>query len=413
MVHSYEKLYAYMDSIPIIDAHEHLMPERESLADGGLDLIGALMAQYVPTVFNAAGMGKGRQWLTDKAVPLNERWAAFSPLIPAVRQTGYFRTVLYALKELYGIERLDDTTYKAANECIRGDLKPGWYDTVLKNKCRIERILNQSPWGHDEGYNDFAPDIVREPIELNYIIDGGYKHTDAFGRLLDKYGGGGMGVDEFCRNWVQSYHGVKHGIKISANIPFPRPTTAEANAQLSTYRTNRNAPCDRLILYTLHKIIELCGEYGLVAAVHCGIIWDNWQDFYIMEPRNVYQALMTYRGTTFDLYHAAIPWVREMGVIGNQYPNANLNLTWAHEISPAMTRHFLDEWMDLVPLNKMIGFGADSRTPFLTVGNRKITFENIAAVLAKRIDGGLMDYAEAEMVCKMWLYDNPKRVYKL
>jgi len=78
-----------------------------------------------------------------------------------------------------------------------------------------------------------------------------------------------------------------------------------------------------------------------------------------------------------------------------------------------MTISFLDDWIDLVPLNKIIGFGADSITPFLTVGVRKRTFDNIAEALSRRVIQGEMNREEAEEICRMWLYDNPKRIYRL
>jgi len=66
-----------------------------------------------------------------------------------------------------------------------------------------------------------------------------------------------------------------------------------------------------------------------------------------------------------------------------------------------------------VPLNKIIGFGADGKSPFLTAGVRRRTFDNIAEVLSRRVIRGEMNIEEAEAICCMWLYDNPKRIYRL
>jgi hypothetical protein len=401
-----ERLIEHMEGLTIIDAHEHLMSEEESLADGGLDIMGALLNQYVPLVLSSAGMGKKREWLRDRNVPLDERWQAFKEYLPYVVHTGLYDTINMAVQALYGIKRLDESNFYEVNERIRNDLKPGYYDRLLKGHCKIERILNQRPWGKNDGYDDFVTDITLEVVEFQWS-------SANLRRLWEKYGSPDMNIDEFAENWISSYAGKHHGIKIHSGIPFPKPSFEEAQTQFAHYQKDRTGTRDKACLYLLHKAIELCGKYNLTVAVHCGIFWDCWRDFYKTSIENIVPFAMTYRDTIFDIYHAGMPWVREAGVAGNQYPNVNLNLTWTHEISPVMTKSFLNEWIDLVPLNKIIGFGADSETPFLTAGNRRRTFDNIAEVLARRVTGGEMSIEEAEEICRMWLYDNPKKIYRL
>jgi len=405
-----EILIGHMDGLTIIDAHEHLISEEESLANGGVDIMDALLTHYITTPFHSAGMEKTRAWLSDKNVPLDERWGALKPYLPSVAHTGYYRTANMAVQALYGIKRLDESNFYEVNELIKSDLKPGYYDRLLKDHCKIERILNQSSLGKNDGYNDFVTLINREPMNLQYDLNFG---NDQLRGLWKKYGEPGMNLDEFSEKWISSYIGKHHGVKIRSYVPFPKPSFEEAQTQFDNYLKVSTAPRDKACLYLLHKMLELCGKYNLTVAVHCGIIWECWQDFYWTSVKNIVQAAMMYRDTTFDFYHASIPWVREAGVAGNQYPNVNLNLTWTHEISPAMTISFLDEWIDLVPLNKIIGFGADAKMPFITAGVRRRTFDNIAEVLSRRVKGGEMDIEEAKEICRMWLYDNPKRIYGL
>lgn len=39
------------------------------------------------------------------------------------------------------------------------------------------------------------------------------------------------------------------------------------------------------------------------------------------------------------------------------YPHVNLNLCWSHCVSEQMTKNMINEWLDLIPVNKIIGFG--------------------------------------------------------
>ena len=109
-----------------------------------------------------------------------------------------------------------------------------------------------------------------------------------------------------------------------------------------------------------------------------------------------------------------MPWVREAGLIGKNFPNVWLNLCWSHIVSPEMTVNTLKEWVDLVPVNKIIGFGGDYGKPVEKVyGHLLMARENIARVLGDRVSRGLMSRGEALEIARKWFCTNPKRLYGL
>jgi hypothetical protein len=206
------------------------------------------------------------------------------------------------------------------------------------------------------------------------------------------------------------------GIKIVADLPGECVVPQDGWRLMEKLRTKGldGPEARQLGIYLTHGALARAGKVGLVVAVHCGIIWDCWQDFARNHPRNMILLLRRYRDTAFDLYHGGMPWVREMAVIGNQYPNAHLNLVWCHQISPYMTEHMLNEWIDLVPLNKIIGFGGDNCDgPEKTYGVLRMMQENIARALSVRIERRQLSESRALDICRMWLYENPRRIYAL
>jgi hypothetical protein len=79
-----------------------------------------------------------------------------------------------------------------------------------------------------------------------------------------------------------------------------------------------------------------------------------------------------------------------------------------------MVLNSLDEWIDIVPTNKIIGFGGDVQTlPQHMVGMLDVAEETLATALARRIARGRLDLPGAKRILKAWLYDNPARVYGL
>jgi hypothetical protein len=164
-----------------------------------------------------------------------------------------------------------------------------------------------------------------------------------------------------------------------------------------------------------HLAADALGRANMIYACHSGILWNNWNDFYSVHPKNLIPLLQAYRHTHFDLWHAGIPWQRTVGVMGKTFPNLSLNLCWSHAISPRMSASLLDEWIDLMPVNKIIGFGGDNEVGRVekTWGHLVMARQNIARALARRIGDGLMSEPEAVDLARAFLYDNPKRIYGL
>jgi len=117
--------------------------------------------------------------------------------------------------------------------------------------------------------------------------------------------------------------------------------------------------------------------------------------------------------TRFDLYHMGMPYVRETAIMGKNFPNVWLNLCWSHIISPKMTMSALDEWIDLVPVNKIIAFGGDYKNVENVYGHLVMARENIAKVLGRRVEEGLLTENGAIEIAQEWFYDNPKGLYEL
>jgi predicted TIM-barrel fold metal-dependent hydrolase len=162
--------------------------------------------------------------------------------------------------------------------------------------------------------------------------------------------------------------------------------------------------------YLMESMLDMASELDIVVAVHTGV----WGDFRTLDPKHMISILGRHPQTKFDIYHMGMPWVRDAGLIGKNFPNAWLNLCWAHIVSPEMACSGLSEYMDLVPVNKILGFGADYGKPVEKVyGHLLMARENIARVLGARVERGLMTTDEAVDVARLWFYENPKGLYKL
>jgi hypothetical protein len=115
-----------------------------------------------------------------------------------------------------------------------------------------------------------------------------------------------------------------------------------------------------------------------------------------------------------DLTSAGLD-VTQIGVLAKAFPNVWLNLAWAHLISTELSLRALREWLDLLPWNKVLGFGGDhgNRTAVFTFGHLLLARRNLTHVLAAAVRDGRMLATDAERLLRAWLVDTPRELYRL
>lgn len=123
---------------------------------------------------------------------------------------------------------------------------------------------------------------------------------------------------------------------------------------------------------------------------------------------------MRHPKTRFDIFHLGFPWVRETLMLGKGFPNVWLNMCWTYIISQKFATDALTEAVELVSMNKILGFGGDYDGPVEKVyGHLILARESMARALSGKIDSGDMSMTQAKRILQKWLHDNPKDLYKL
>jgi len=164
--------------------------------------------------------------------------------------------------------------------------------------------------------------------------------------------------------------------------------------------------------YLRDQMWEACGRLGLVAVVHTGVWAGNYATHETIRPTNVLPMALAHRNTRFDLFHAGTPWPADAGMVARASHNIWLNLCWSHLMSPRQYAEAIDLWLDYVPTNRLIAFGADYWWNIENVyGALLQAQEALAGVLAKRVQQGTFNETRALELAKRWLHDNPRELY--
>lgn len=138
-------------AMPVIDTHEHFM-DGASLASLRPDFYD-MLTPYVCDILLCAGMPR-EQWfkLNDKSRGQDERWGLFEPYLGLIRHTTYFRAVLRAMRDIYGMEDVTQGEVIKAGEKLAESNHAGAYEE-MKKKNRIESVLTFIPF---DAADDFA-----------------------------------------------------------------------------------------------------------------------------------------------------------------------------------------------------------------------------------------------------------------
>lgn len=395
-------LMDYMSNLTIIDTHEHFSQEKTHMKNDYNFYY--LFMPYIQYDLLGAGMPKKWIWRAPQSDrEIDKYWKVISPLWKYVKNGSYARPLLRAMKKFWNIEDITDENYREVGNIMNGTRKEGYYNDILMKECNIKYILNQI------GLADTGYDYMKGAFQ-------GSEHG-RYGELtkyLDSQSGN-VTIDDYCEYVIQKLKtAVKEGAVLSKyDVACLRgiPDRDKASEEFESLKKNRNMYYfPEIEYYVVNETLKVIPQLDIVAAIHSGV----WGDLNNQDPVHLFPIMEKYPDVTFDIYHMGMPFVRKCAFLGKNYHNAYLNLCWSHIVSSEMTIAGITEWLDVVPVNKIFGFGGDYCTnPENIWGHLMIARENFAVVFAEKIIKGHMDMDDAKFIIRSWMYDNPARVYKL
>lgn len=386
----WRRLYGEIEKVRVIDAHSHLISRSDYYTeDGGPDLFRLLA--YFRRDFNDLVPPEQVERF-DASTSDDERWGILREGLAQGRNVTYWRHHLNTFRGLYAFcdDELDDGNWRELNASIKARTQdPAWYEYVLKERCNIQTgLLNVDPFAPEFEPRYATPTVRMEKwLELwkKPMVDRLSQFTDcAIVDLPSLHGAMEEALERYKRQGavgIKSAHAYRRTL---FHEPQPRKTVARLFQK--TLHGEDLAPPDRKRFEdsVVFWLAEKAGELGLVFQIHCGM-QTNWGHVPDSNPLHLCNLLRHARHTKFDLFHAGYPWTIEHGLLGKHYPNAHISMCWMYIISMEGSRRTLDEWIDLVPASRILGFGSDVRFPENVYGHLDMAKRCIADVLEKKV----------------------------
>ena len=401
------RLYDDIAQLRIIDAHEHLPPEKEYLEHGYCGL--NMFAHYIIGDLRSAGIPEefASTMRTDVETPAQVWWPKLKPYWECVRNTSYARALLVTARDCYGINDINDDTIAAFAEKVKADNTSGLYKRVLQDTCGIRCSI--TCWDHANFPDDPG---IRAITRLFKFPQPG---RDMIAQLATRTGRRIRTLDDAVEATQSALHADLEagavGFKTSSQ-DYREPDARAAETELKKALKSPEGPGRLLALrdYLFDKALDIAAEADVPVAVHTGY----WGDFRTLDPKFMLGFAVRRPDVRFDMFHLGSPMYRDAALIGKTQPNVTVNLVWCAIISQVQTARMLDELIDLVPVNKIIAFGGDYGVCVQNVyGHLVLARQVVASVLARRIDQGDFDREYALHLAKLWFRDNPARVYRI
>jgi hypothetical protein len=411
-----------MQDMPVIDTHEHLETESARIARHK-DFISLYMTHYASTDVMSAGLSSEKmELLRGISLDVREKWVILKPYWALCRNTAYFRALERISIDLFGVTHLDDDTLPQLNGAFLAASRPGWYRQILKDICHIDYCVQDDLFIADAGCIT-APDPLyyRESAKYDLFLEIGGEVPAA--SLMGTYRRSFASLGEYVNligDTVQAAKrergivSLKSAIAYSRTVQFDNPAFSAAEAVFDkVLRGEALSAAERKPLqdYLMHVLMGVAGDLSLPFQIHTGL-QEGLNGFLPdSRPSNLISAFRQHPDVKFDVFHTGYPYGFELTAICKQFRNVYADMCWVHVISQEYAVRVLEEMLEALPSNKILGFGGDFIFVEGTYAHLQFAKENIAEVLSRRIEQGRLDKSDALGLARRLLHDNAQALF--
>ena len=429
--------------ISLVDTHEHFLLEQERL-ETKLDLF-YLFPHYTSSDLVSSGMSLDTlDEIRISDFSLEEKWKKFKPYWERIKNTAYSKALLIAVRDLFEIEDINDDTYRELSEKIAGSNRKGWYKYVLKEKANIgvsivdflrrgmlkeeasgiEREVAGERFQADKEIPSMDEDFLVFVSRFDEFIT--IRTLDEIRRVEKEYDIAVHCLDDllkvldfvFEKRVKEGIVGIKTGLAYVRTLKYEKAPKYEAEVLFNRIFEHLGEglsweEAKPLQDFMMHRVIQRAISYNLPIQVHTGLQEGNGNIITNSHPAHLINLFVEYDKAIFDIFHAGYPYTAELTAIAKAFPNVYVDMCWLHIISPFVARRVLEEWIEMIPSNKIFGFGGDYIIVEGAYAHSCMARDNVVRVLTKKVEEGYFKEAEAVELARRILRDNAYEVFNL
>jgi len=433
----FDKLREYLETVPLIDCHDHTPQCWPNYADP----IAVVTGGYFSHDLICASSEADFETIQNSSLSLETRWPVLEKAWKRTCHTGYAQVTRLVLKKFYGEQELTLDALKRMQPKLPNIADPKIFEDILSQAnivVRLENIIydNRDAPGWPNlvvaGIKGVSDGTAKLPPRSRLVIPlptfhgvNNYASVQTLATALNKTV---TSLDEYiylCREIFEAYKrfGVvafKDQSAYQRSLDYGNPTRAEAeqvfNWFMSDPRRSTSYPDGAKPLddYLFHEFMRMARNMDLPVQLHTGHMAGIRNDITKANAIHLRSVIELHPEVRFDLFHANWPYSSEILYMANNYPNVAIDFCWANIIDPVYCQNMFKQILSSVPHGKIHGFGSDFAGQVDRAwAHASIARDNIAIALSDMVEMEYLSLSDAEQVAYDWLFANPNIFFRL
>ena len=421
--------------LPVLDVHTHLCGAR--LGARGLHDI--LLYHMLVSDLYSAGCPSGARltqfpnWPEVKEA--HQRITEALPYLRYIQNTSGWWGVRIILKDLYGwTEPITSNNWRKLDDLIRERMDDGAWARAILERANIKRtcaeycrrgkgegddilqyslewgMFMRAQWGE---FDTAVYDLERtwgRPPEAPVTIGGGQRPaTDRVIKTLDD-------VHAAIKHYVASIpydEVISTATGISTDIDYRLVTDAEMAEALARRAQAGPAERDTYASYIGEAFLSALEKHGskIVFQFSLGAEPLPFETASRLSQRTLGQlAQMVGRhpGLRFQCFLGIRHANQTLCTMCRELPNFSVAGYWWHNFFPQTIRHIMSERLDMVPVNKQVGFFSDAYVAEWSYAKMSIVRKQLAEVFGQKVAQGQYSMEDAVAVAGAILFETPQ-----
>ena len=430
--------------LPVFDVHTHLVGGRL----GARGLHDVLLYHMVVSDLYSAGCPDGARLSQFPAWPDAKEAAGrverALPILPHIRNTSSWWAVRLILRDLYGWEEpITRSNWRRLDGLIRERADDrGWHHSILE-RLNIQRtgteiarrgrgqdddrlqyalewgFFTRCQWGeHDTALYELERCWGRNPGSPSPIGAGGRPEPARRIQSLEDVHGA---VEHYVRA-IPYEQVLATATHISTDLDLRLVGEGEMCRALA--RRGQAGPAERdvyasyvneLFLTRLENEARRRG-HPVVFQFSFGAEPLPFETGSRLGQRTIAQVaemMARHPGLQFQCFLASRHANQSLCTLARELPNFSLAGYWWHNFFPDVIRQVMAERLDMVPVNKQVGFFSDAYCVEWTYAKAVLVRLQLARVLAERVEQGQYSVPEAVSVARAVLFETPRTLLRM